>query len=351
MAITFRLEGIGHESGHDKLEQSMHKKVGKMAGAFVYTEPKNDKFTTVTPLLNSSFGADLNQNVTFSGSPEIIHNGGDSAEWDATAVQGTWNFADSAKITLTGGENNDTALFEEEGASTVDWANFTALTGKIDLDVYVPASQDFTIQFDLAGVNVGDALTLNQFIDTGNFSEQNFVIPKDNFNFGTTVVDGFTLALSRTGGAKPSVKFDDIQMEAAGAPASFVYTPNAGQETRLIAIQTIFVDNVTTANAADYNSLLGVAALSNGIIVSAQSEGKTVFSGTFTRLFDFLQTPNTIFTVNGDATNSFVTLNTQFNDNQVILKGSSQDNITYTINDNLSTLLEFRVFVTVTEDI
>lgn len=421
MSLEFKQVGIGHESGHKKLEQSMHQKTGKMAGAFVYTEPKNDKFTTVTPLINATVGADMNQDVSFGNIPSIIHSGGTSsnrgtgnaddnvenelkdsvgtpfddvvagmsventdtnayaqvvtvhsnnrltltadifplgteayaidAVWVGVAVQGAWNFADSGKITLTAGNQGDEASIDGNTLAIKDWDNFTAFTGKIDLDIYSPLGNNIEINFDLDGVIVGNSILLNDFIDIGNFAEQSFAIPKAEFGLSGQTVNGLTVSVVRTSGSKPTFKLDDLQMEASGNPLSFVYQPVSGLVTRLIAIQAIIVDDVTEANAKDYNSLLGVSALTNGITVSAQSEGKTVFSGTFRRLFDFLQTPNTTFTVGGDATNSWITLNTRFNDNQVILDGNKIDNITYTINDDLSNLLEFRVFVTVTEDI
>jgi len=116
------------------------------------------------PFLNDNFGTAMNQNASFSGTPEIIHNGGTSTEWDATAIAGTWNFADSGRISITTANNNDQASFAEENALTIDMSGFTALTGNVDLDVYSDVNNSIIIQFDLAGVNVGNSVDLNDFI-------------------------------------------------------------------------------------------------------------------------------------------------------------------------------------------
>ncbi len=81
------------------------------------------------PFLNDSFGVAMNQNISFGGTPEIIHNGGTSVEWTGTAIQGTWNFADAGKITITTADNNDEASFAEETPTTIDMSGFTTLTG------------------------------------------------------------------------------------------------------------------------------------------------------------------------------------------------------------------------------
>jgi hypothetical protein len=121
------------------------------------------------------------------------------------------------------------------------------------------------------------------------------------------------------------------------------------QIVKLVAIKIAFADNVTATSS--YNALLGVSALANGIAATVQSIGKPVFSGTFSRLIDFLQIPNSQFATQVGAADTWMTVNIQFNDNQVILEAAKQDNITFTIVDNLSGLTFFRTFVTVTEHI
>ena len=133
----------------------------------------------VHPFLNSSFGTAMNQNVAFSGTPEIIHNGGTSTEWTGTVLAGTWNFADAGKISLTSGDNSDAATFDEETVYDVDMDGFTTLTGKINLTTYDEANNSLNVIFNLDGVPTGNSVNLNDYVNAGLIgSEQNFIIPK-----------------------------------------------------------------------------------------------------------------------------------------------------------------------------
>ena len=77
----------------------------------VLTQPFLNFNPEFHPFLNDTFGTAMNQNVSFSGSPEFIHDGGTNTRWTGTATQGTWNFADAGEVRLTGGNNNDRADF------------------------------------------------------------------------------------------------------------------------------------------------------------------------------------------------------------------------------------------------
>jgi hypothetical protein len=108
-------------------------------------------------------------------------------------------------------------------------------------------------------------------------------------------------------------------------------------------------DNVTAVS--EWNKLLGLTKLPNGVTVVAQSNGATVFSGSFLQLADFLQIPESIYDTSVGAASTWLTVNFPFKQNPVILNGAQGDHITFTINDDMSGLLFFRTFVTVTEDL
>jgi len=299
------------------------------------------------PFLNDDFGVAMNQNVTFSGTPEIIHNGGSSTEWTGTAIQGTWNFADSAKITITSANNNDEASFAEETPTTIDMSGFTALTGKVDLDIYNPVNNSIIIQFDNAGTLVGNSIDLNDFIDTGDFSEQSFVIPKADLGLTTQLLDGMTITITRTGGTKPTIKFDDIQFEQTGNPAVFKATTPIGTRFHITEIRIRIEDafNSTLADATvpniPFDAFLGVAALTNGIVFSRVAKGKTLFSVTLRDVSDFLATGSNMINISGNATNTGFTLLVEFPEPIILEGGESENFLSFTINDNLSGLTKF----------
>ena len=299
------------------------------------------------PFLNDTFGTAMNQNIAFSGTPEIIHNGGTSTEWTGSAIAGTWNFADGGKTTITSANNNDAATFAEETPTTIDLTNFTALTGKIDLDIYNPNNNSIIVVFDNAGITVGNSVNLNDFIDTGDFGEQNFVVPKAAMGLTTQLVDGFTITITRIGGTRPTIKFDDLQLEAAGDPAVFKATTSFGTRFHITEIRIRMEDAISTVltDASMPNILidqfLGVSALSNGIIFSNTSKGKILFSVNLKNIGDFLATGSNLINVTGNATNTGLTLVVEFPEPIILEGGESENFLSFTISDNLSGLTRF----------
>lgn len=344
---------IGDGSGSGKKATVAQK--DQDVGLVTLTEPLHDQFVTVTPLLNPSFGADLNQNVGFSGTPELIHDGGDNVGWTGAIVAGTWDFADTTNpndgtkcVSITAADNLDEATFAD--ATETAMSGRTAITGQIRLETYSGVDNSILLQFENNNVDVGNSVNLNDFIDTGLLNAyQGFVIPKDDFGLASQTVDEVDMTVLRTAGSKPTFRFDQFQIEQTGNPETFLYKPENGQTVKLIAIKATMADNVTAESS--YNAFLGVSVLANGIVVSAQSLGRNVFAGTFTRLIDFLGVANSTYETSVGAADTWLSVNIPFNDNQVILKDANLDSITFTVNDDLSGLLFFRVFVTVTENV
>lgn len=325
---------------------------GEHAGLVVLTQPLLSLSPELHPFLNDTFGAAMNQNIAFGGTPEIIHNGGSSVEWTGSAIAGTWNFADGAKVTITSANNNDEASFAEESPTTIDMSGFTALTGKVDLDIYNSTNNSIIVAFDVAGVAVGNSVDLNDYIDTGNFAEQTFVVPKADLGLTTQLLDGMTLTITRIGGTKPTIKFDDIQFEQTGTPAVFKATTPLGTRYHIDRLRFVMADNVSsivtvagaTANATlqglAYNALLGVSALTNGIVLQSVRGGKVGFSVVLKQLSDFLGAGSVITNAISDGTNTFISMELDFTE-RIVLEGGSDNFLSLTVNDNLSGLLQF----------
>lgn len=297
------------------------------------------------PFLNDTFGGAMNQNVSFSGSPELILDGGTGGtEWAATALSGTWNFADSGKATITSANNNDAARFDDAG--TIDMSSHTALTGKVDLDTYNSASNGMTVQFGLAGVLLGNPIELNNFIDTGVFSEQAFVIPKEDFGVQALTVDEITITITRTGGAKPTVKFDDWQIEQTGTPLVFTATTPEATRFHVKELRLTIVDALAgtltdgTMPALAYNKILDLSALTNGFIIRRIKNGKVLVAITVKQIGDLLSVGANLENVISDGTNTFVNISITFPE-PIVLEGGEGNLLSITINDNLLGLVQF----------
>lgn len=278
------------------------------------------------------------------------------AVWVGTAVQGAWNFADSGKITLTSGNNSDEASFDANALASYNMGNFTALTGKIDLDTYSDINTNIIISFDLNSIPVGNSVTLDDFIDTGSFLEQSFVIPKASLGLTTQEVNGFTVSIVRLGGAKPTFKLDDIQLESSGTPLIFNLNVQNANRFHIQEIVFTYVDNITslttvsgaTQNATDpffsYNKILGLNALTNGFVITRTKAGKTLFSSTIRTLGQHISAGAKADTPLSDGANTIVVLRAIFSgEHDLVLTGNVTDTLTIQINDDMSGLVQFTV--------
>lgn len=352
--VPVRIEGTSIQDGAVLEAEVRSHHEGTHRGLVVLTDPLIEFSPKNNAFLNDVYGSALNQNISFSGTPEIIHNGGTSTEWTGSAIQGAWNFADSGKVSLTGANNNDEAEFTEETPTTIDLSGYTTLTGKINLTTYSGANNTLSIAFDNAGTPVGNSVLIDDYIDAGIIgTEQTFVIPKADMGLTTQLVDGFRITLNRTGGAKPTMTFDDIQFEETGDSAVFTSSTPINTTYHIHALRFSFVDNisgiVTVAGATEnathaglsYNQILGVSKLTNGIILQLTQKGERVFSENLKQLGDFLSAGANVVDTMSDGTNTCVTIDLPFNKDIVLTGNGSDNSITITINDNLSGLLTF----------
>jgi len=355
MPLETRITGSRGKSS-EVLEVHVHPtetSTGLHSGLLTLTKSLQNFTPTIIPFINETFGNQMNQAITFSGSPELILDGGSGGtEWTGTANAGTWNFADSGKTTITAALNNDNATFDDAG--TIDMSGHTAITGLVDLDTYNAAQNTIVIQFGLAGVALGNSVNLDDFIDTGNCAEQAFVIPKANLGIDSLTVDEMTITILRSGGTKPTIKFDDIQIEQTGTPAVFkVFAPASKSDLHVKKLRFLFADALTgivTGSTTTYPTMPGVAhdkilalsALTNGIIVQIVLAGSVSVSANLKQLSDMLGIGADIMSLTSDGTNTFLTLELEFSEPVLLKRGKdTTDFISITINDDLSGLLLF----------
>jgi len=303
----------------------------------IQTEPSTAFF------FNPTVGIAMNQNVSFGGTPEVILDGAGGG-WTPTAVSGSWNFTDSGKVTITSANNGDSAMWDDAG--TIDMNSYTAISGKVDLDVYSDASNTIQVQFGLAGAPLGNPVNLDDFIDTGVFTEQSFIIPKASLGIDDEIVDEMIITIFRTGGTKPTIKFDDWQIEQTGTPLVFSINVNNNEIFHLDEIVFTYADALAgtladgTMPALSYNKILGVSALPIGFNIIRAKGGKTLFSAAIRTLGTQISAGGEVTETWSDGTNTFVVIRARFAQ-RLKLTGDPNDFITITINDDMSGLLQF----------
>ena len=310
---------------------------------------------------NLTYGAEMNVNVSYGGTPDKIHNGVDDALWTALAISGTWDFASatqshagSASIDGTSTVDNNTANFAKGGELTL--ANYTAVTGWIYLTLWDDRG---TKQINIygwdadTGTQQGNALNIADYININTLNSwQKFSIALGDFGIGAATIDSFRITTVDLGpGVAPDYYIDDLQVEETGSPAKFVIQPEKGTWMHVKSIHVMMADAYagTLADATmpniPYNSLLGVAALSTGITYRRRNGGVIVNSASIKQFSDLMFFSNSQVTGCGsDGTNTWVVVNITFSDS-IILKSEEEDEMSLTINDDMSGLLLFRVGV------
>jgi hypothetical protein len=318
-------------------------------GLRVHTSPILETVLQHVSFTNPTYGAAMNQAVTFGGTPELIHNGGDSAGWTGAAVAGTWDFADttdpysgSAHVSVTTANNNDAATFTDAGE--IDMSNYTAITGQVQLVSFNAAQNSINIQFSNNGGLVGNSINLNDYIDTGLIgSYQGFVIPKADLGISSTTVDEMTITIARSGGTRPTIYFDVMQIEETGDPLTYTAEPDAGTKLHVSEIVLGWADVGTGGTAYAYNKIGAISKLSNGIVLNVTIDETVIFSASFQQLADFLLEGGVILNQVDDGTNTYITINIKVDKiSPIVLDARENDKITITINDDISGLLEFK---------
>jgi len=190
VSVLFRL------GDRDGKAIEVKKNLDRAQGITAYTTPYLETDPKNIPFLNPTFGSALNQSITFSGSPEGIHDGIDSVLWTATAIAGTWTFDSSTNpqagtqcVDATATVANDSALFSD--ATTTDMGSHTAITGQIRLEGFDNSRGNHVqMQFRLASVLVGNSINIDEFIDDTLLDVyQGFVIPKQSLGLTTQTVE------------------------------------------------------------------------------------------------------------------------------------------------------------------
>lgn len=313
-------------------------------GAVVHnTTAEPDEFAIVTNV-DSDTLLSLDSDIMDGGSEDYVIND----IWPGTAVQGTWNFADGGNFTITNALNNDEATFTVDSSHIWNASHFVSFTGKVDLDTYDPSTNKIVLEFGLDGVLVGNSVDIDDFIDTGNFDEQSFVIPIASFGLTAQNFNSMRLVITRSSGTKPDVEFDDFQWENTGTP--LIYTLNIDREDRFHISELVFAyADVLAGTVTDgtmpglaFNKILDLAALTNGFVITRLKEGKTIFSATIRTLGGHISAGAIPSNPWSDGTNTFITLRVVFPD-PLILTGDPNDGLTIQINDSMSDLLQFTV--------
>ena len=337
------------------------------SGLIVATRPLKTFNNWFSFFTNDEGSNELNIDASFGGAPDVVYaeNAGSPAEWDTSAISGTWDFASlfpahggAACIDATATVNDSECQFDEAGAG-IDLTNFVAITGWIYITSWgVQGTKEVIIYgWDTtSGLQVGDSVNIGDYVNIGDQDTWlEFTILLGDMNLEGKTIDALRIKTVDIGpGQPPNYYLDDIQVEATGGE-QFSINSITGSWLYIERVTMIISDAFTgittvagaTANATlqnlPYNTILGLAALTNGIVFQQINDKSITTFGNFKQLSDFLLFPflETI-DAGSDGTNAWLKLSYKVNA-PIILKNETLDKLAVSISEDLSGLLEFRI--------
>ena len=330
---------------------------GDRQSLVVATHPLKTYTNTLKFFTNSDYGADMNQNVTMGGTAEEVHNGIDSALWTASDIVGgdkttfdstDFAYAGTHSIKVDNSPVDD--VFQVVKGSDLDCTGYKSIT----MWIYVDKDWKAGDQIDLYGWDTGTGLQIGDAVDLSNYFTYDqydvwhkLTIPLTDMGdlSGSTTLDALRVRIVTA--ERKSAKFyiDVLQFEETGTPIKFTLAPTRGIWLHVNSFQILMADAYagTLADATmpsiPYNSLLGVSKLATGITYRRITNGEIISSANIQQFLDFMAFSNAKVTGYGsDGTNTWVTVNMQFTE-PVILKSEDEDEMSLTVNDDLSGLL------------
>jgi hypothetical protein len=336
----------------------------------VATKPYFVRTNQIRAFTNPDYGINMNINATPTGTPLKIHNGLDTVEWTASSIIGTWDFesttqkkAGSKSIDGTSTVNNDTCQFLNP-AGDVDLNNYVSISGWIyignwpaqgvkELNIYGWDSGTASI--------VGTSINLGNYVNTGTLNVwQKFSVNLTDMLLNTATIDSIRINTVDLGiGAAIDFYIDEFQLEspgAGGSPTEYKIEPNTGTLLNVHSITMAAVDlyDGTLANSGvmklEYDKLLG-QTLTTGITYKRLNKNVIEFAISLASIADILSLPGmTVDSYGTDGTNTVMTLSYNYAE-PVILDPRFRDYLSFTINDDLSTMIRLRALANCTEEI
>ena len=333
------------------------------SGLIVATRPLKVMENSIEFFLSDEYGADMNVNVSYGGTPDQVHNGTDDTLWTGSDIVGggksTFNSTDqnhtdggTKSIKIDNAPVNDIWQFAK--GSDINCAGYTAISLWLYVDKDWKANDSISIYGWDTGTNtqVGNEIFLEDYFSYDTYDIwQKVILPLSDMGALalSTTCDALRMKMEAKEGAKaPKFYIDDIQFEQTGTPAQYILRPNVGTWLHVDSFTFSLVDAYPgtvlngTMHCLPYNAFLGVTP-TVGLTYQRVHGGLVVYSETIKSTIGLLSLAGTrIESTGSDGTNTFFTA-TAVHAAPFILKHENLDYLSFTVNDDLSGLLHMRI--------
>ncbi len=336
----------------------------------VATHPLKIYENTIKFFTSKTFGIDMNIGRTIDFT-ENINDGGDNVYWTSSIISG-------AKWTLSSIDQNHTvagsfsiksdndiinATLQITNGSNFDLTNFDNLIIWIYVDVDWISTDSIEIYgWDTgAGIIVGNSVPLEDYFSFNIFGVwQQITIPLGDMALTGGTLDALRIELvANPVGKAPKYYLDDILFEGIDSEpgaGEFSIEPELGTWLHVHSFSYMIADNDYDSTIADvdavrptlpkipYNTFLGVASLSSGVLYQRVINGEIQFSIVIKQLSDILQLAGAEISAQGSVgeTGTWIAIKNNILE-PIILKSENQDKLRFIVNDNLSGLDILRI--------
>lgn len=331
--------------------------------ALVVATRELKEFTSKTSFFtNDTYGVNMNQDVTFGGAPEEIHDGIDNVYWAASVITGDKFTFNSTDQNHTGGGSKS---IKTDNAAVGDVAQIAKgsnldLGGYLALSLWIYVDKDWKVGDSIkiygwntgTGTQVGLSVNFEDYFSWGNFDVwQGIIIPLNDMGLTNETIDAIRYEIVTAEGKSPKFYLDDIQIEQSGGTGGqIIYTLKPLKETwlHITEVKLSMSDNVASTVAdgtmpgLSYDKFLGVTPTA-GLLYQRIQNGEVQFSLNLMNIGEWLElTGTSLESAISDGTNTFITAKFKFAYPE-ILKAENQDELRFIVQDDFSDLLSFKV--------
>ena len=340
---------------------------GEDVGLVVATRDHKTHTPKAAFFTNDTYGREMAQNASYGVGGLLIHDGTDTVAWTFSEPVGTKWIADSTDRSYDGTKslkcdnpavNDIMQLINNVGpGDDIDMTgNYVALTMWINVDKDWKNGDSISVYAHVGGSLVGNVVYLEDYFNPSNEDDWQYInIPLADMGIASSTLDAFRFKCeSKEGPKAPKFYIDELTLQASGAPIDYKIAPAKGTWFHIKSFQTTFVDAVSADNAdstmmqLSYDQILGMAPVAGFERKRYQGNpASPSHRSRMTNLMDLLSSHSTTITNHiSDGTNTMITLTQTLPENMIVtLKSETLDKIVYSIEDDFSQLLYFRVSV------
>jgi hypothetical protein len=322
----------------------------------VATRPLKTLENSVQYFSNDTYGVDMNQNAAFGGTPVRIHDGLDSVLWTGSNISGTAVF-NSTDYAYAGSQSISFAAWALSGnTAQIAKGSSQSLTGYTAITMWIFVANNWSTDIVTfygwdtgTGTMVGSSISLSDYAPVRIFATwHRITIPLEDLDLVDATVDSFRFEYDLRVSTPANFYIDELILQETGSSIKYELKPTKGTWLHVVEFTFSMADAMAgtladgTMPAIAYDQTLGLT-LTAGINYQREQRGKNLFTISVKNLMGLMEIAGTTVTgLGSDGTNTWLTVSVKHME-PLLLKSEDSDILSFTINDDMTDLLHFRI--------